>query len=309
MNWDDLRFFLAIARTGSLTAAARDLRVSQPTVSRRLASMEKRLGVSLFDRTRRGYEPTRSGLEILDTAEHMEDAYSEIERHIFARNRTLTGTLRVTCTEPFAHQHLCRHLSEFVAEHPGINISLSCTFEKMNLNRRDADVAIRITSEPPDTLIGRRIANVAVCAYGSAEYLRARPGQDSGWDWIGWRDENYNRIFIMDRFPHAHIKHRVDDIGIIRTMTCHGMGIAALPCHLADPDPVLRRVIPEPILDGTPELWVLYRPDKERGARVRLFADFLVERLRADRDLFEGRGTDEGSVAYLTTGRHRQATD
>ena len=307
MNWDDLRFFLAIARTGSLTAAARDLRISQPTVSRRLANMEKRLGVSLFDRTRRGYAPTRAGLDILDTAEHVEDAFSEIDHRIFARSRTLTGTLRVTCTEPFANQHLCRHLSEFVAEHPGIDISLSCTFEKVNLNRRDADVAIRITSEPPDRLVGRRIAKIAVCAYGSAEHLRARPGQDSGWDWIGWRDENYNRIFIMDRFPHASIKHRVDDIGIIQTMTRHGLGIAVLSCHLADPDPVLRRVVPEPILDGMPELWVLYRPDMRRVARVRLFVDFLVERLRADRDLFEGRGTGEGSVASPTTGRRSQA--
>ena len=303
MNWDDLRFFLAIARTGSLTAAARDLRISQPTVSRRLAGMEKRLGVSLFDRTRCGYEPTRAGLDILDAAEHVEDAFGEIERRIFARNRTLAGTLRVTCTEPFAKQHLCRHLSEFVAEHPGIDISLSCTFERVNLNRRDADVAIRITSEPPDRMIGRRIAKVAVCAYGSADYLRARPGLDSGWDWIGWRDEDYNRIFIVDRFPHARIKHRVDDIGIIQTMTRHGLGIAVLSCHLADPDPVLRRVVPEPTLDGTPELWVLYRPDMRRVARVRLFVDFLVERLRADRDLFEGRGTDEGSVSSPTTGR------
>ena len=307
VNWDDLRFFLAIARTGSLTAAARDLQISQPTVSRRLASLEKRLGVSLFDRTRHGYEPTRAGLEILCTAEHVEDAFSEIERRIFARSRTLTGMLRVTCTEPFANRHLCRHLGVFAAEHPGIDISLSCTLEKMNLSRRDADVAIRITSEPPEMLIGQRIAKVAVCAYGSAEFLSARPGQDPGWDWIGWRNEDYNRLFIMDRFPHARIKYRADDIGIIQAMTRHGMGIAALPCHLADPDPVLRRVVPEPILDGTPDLWVLYRSDMRRVARVRLFVDFLVERLRADRDLFEGRGAGEGSVASSTTGRRSRA--
>ena len=264
--------------------------------------MEKRLGVSLFDRTRRGYEPTEAGSEILGTAEHVEDAFSEIERRIVARDRTLTGTLWVTCTEPFANRHLCRHLSAFVAAHPGIDISLSCTFETMNLSRRDADVAIRITGEPPDTLIGRKIAKVAVCAYGNAEYLRARPGRNPEWEWIGWRDEDYNRMFITDRFPHARIKHRVDDIGVMHAMTRHGMGVAALPCHLADSDTVLRRLVPEPSLDGAPDLWVLYHPGMRHVARVGLFVDFLVERLRADRELFEGRRAGGGSIANLTTG-------
>ena len=299
MNWDDLRFFLAIARTGALTAAARELRISQPTVSRRLASMEKRLGVSLFDRTRRGYEPTQAGLDILDTAEHVEDAFSEIERRIVARDRTLTGTLWVTCTEPLANQHLCRHLSEFGAMHPGIDINLSCTFETMNLSRRDADVAIRITGEPPDTLIGRRIAKVAVCAYGSVEYLHARTGRNPEWEWIGWRDESYNRMFITDRFPHARIKHRVDDLRVMLAMTRHGMGVAALPCHMADSDAVLRRLVPEPGREGAPDLWVLYHPDLRRVARVGLFVDFLVARLRADRDLFEGRRAGDGSISGL----------
>ena len=293
MNWDDLRYFLAIARTGSLTAAARDLHVSQPTVSRRLASIEQPLGVTLFDRTQRGYELSPAGIEILDTAEHVEDTFDEIGRRIFARDRGVTGKLRVTCTQPLANQHLCRHLGEFTRAHPDVEISLSCTTEKRNLNRRDADVAIRITDEPPDTLIGRKIARVAVCAYGRADYLRARLGHDSDLEWIGWRDEAYNRQYITDRFPHARIKHQVDDFQTMQSMTHHGLGVAALPCHLADPDAVLRRFVSEPILDGVPDLWILYHPDLKDVARVRLFVDFLVDRLRADRDLFEGRREDE----------------
>lgn len=288
LHWDDLRFFLAIAQTASLTEAARSLRTSQPTVSRRLASIEKRLGVPLFDRTRRGYELSQAGAEILDTAERMQDTVNEIERRLFARDRSLTGELRVTCTEPFAILYLCRFIHEFADAHPGLGISLSCTLETVNLSRRDADVAIRITREPPPSLIGRKIARVAVCAYGGVEYLRARPGPDSRRDWIGWHDETYNRLFITDPFPHARVKHRVDDIQAMHTMTRHGMGLAALPCHMADPDPALRRIVARPTLDGTPHLWILYHPDLKHVARVRLFIDFLVERLRLLRPLFEG---------------------
>ena len=288
LHWDDLRFFLAIVRTGSLTGAARGLRTSQPTVSRRLASIEKRLGVTLLERTRRGYELSQAGAEILDAAERIQDTVNEIERRLFARDRSLTGELRVTCTEPFANLYLCRFIHEFADAHPGLGISLSCTLETVNLSRRDADVAIRITGEPPPALIGRKIARVAVCAYGSVEYLRARPGPDSPRDWIGWRDEAYNRLFITDPFPHARIKHRVDDIQAMHTMTRHGLGLAALPCHMGDPDPALRRIVSEPILDGTPHLWILYHPDVKHVARVRLFVDFLVVRLLSFRSLFEG---------------------
>ena len=302
MKWDDLRFFLAIARTGSLTAAARSLRTSQATVSRRLASLEKQLGLFLFERTRRGYEPTEAGREILDIAEHVEDEFGEIDRRLFARDRALAGTLRVTCTRQFADQHLCRLLSEFVDEHPEIDIRLYCTYELLSLTRRQTDVADRLTRKPPDSLIARRIAKVAVSVYGSQEYLRTKSGQDSAWDWIGWRDLVYNQHFILDRFPNARIKHFVDDIRAMQTMVRHGLGVAALPCHLADPDAVLQRVVPEPMLDLRPDLWVLYHPDSRLVTRVRLFVDFLVERLRAKRDLFEGADAVTGSVADRANG-------
>ena len=288
MKWDDLRFFLAIARAGSLTAAARRLRTSQATVSRRLASLEKELGVYLFERTRRGYEPTEAGREILDIAEHVEDEFGEIDRRLFAGDRALAGILRVTCTQQFADQHLCRLLSEFVEQHPDIHFRLYCTYELLSLARRETDVAVRLTREPPKSLIAQRIAKVAISVYGSPDYLRARPIRD--WDWIGWRDLAYNQHFILDRFPNARIKHFADDVRAMQTMARHGLGIAALPCHLADTDPALRRIVPEPMLNLRPDLWVIYHPDSRLVTRVRLFVDFLVERLRAKRDLFEGSG-------------------
>lgn len=291
MNWDDFRYFLAIAREESLSAAGRSLGVSQPTVSRRLAGIELRLGVRLFDRTERGYALTVAGSEILETVEHVEVELTDIDRRIFGRDWQLTGSLRVTCTEVLANQYLSPHFARFLAEHPEIDLSVVCTFQHISLSRREADVALRVTQQPPDTLIGRRLVDVAVAAYAAPEATardadRATP---EAWDWIGWQDETYNRMMIRGAFPDARIRHRIDDLQAMRSMARAGLGVVVLPCYLADPDAGLRRVRPEPIADVGLGLWVLSHPDIRRVARVRLFTEFIAETILADRDLFEGR--------------------
>lgn len=288
MNWDDLRFFLAIARAESLSAAGRTLGVSQPTVSRRLAAMEDRLGVRLFDRTAQGYAPTAAGGEILETAMHLEDEFAGIERRLFGRDLRLTGSLRVTCTEVLANCYLARHLSRFLAEHPEIELNVICTFQQLSLGRREADVAIRMTNRPPDTLIGRRLATVAIGVYGATD-TEADTSRSRDWNWIGWQDEAYNRMMIANSFPEAQIRHRVDDLLAMRSMVRAGIGVAVLPCYVADPDPLLRRMVSEPLTQGAPDLWVLSHPDVRRAARVRLFTEFIAEAILADRDMFEGR--------------------
>ena len=291
MNWDDLRYFLAIARSNSLTAAAKELGVSQPTVSRRLAAMEQSLGVTLFERTKVGYEPSAVGIEILQTAEHVEEEFNDIDRKVFGRDQRLVGSLRITCTETLANLYLARQLGEFVREHPGIDISLVCTFQQMSLSRREADIAIRTTYQPPDTLIGRMVANAAFGVYcATADLTSIRESSEAKqWNWIGWQDETYNRMLITSRFPGARIKHRVDDMQTMQSMARHGLGVIVIPCHMADPDPGLARVVPEPMIEDTPDLWILFHPDVKHVARVRLFTEFLTERFLADRDLFEGR--------------------
>ena len=291
MNWDDLRFFLAIARSHSLTAAGRKLGVSQPTVSRRLAAMEGRLGVRLFDRTKAGYELSAPGAEIFETAQHVEDELNGIDRKVFGRDRRLTGSLRITCTEVMANLYLARHLSVFLREHPEIDLGVVCTFQHLSLSRREADIAIRATSRPPDTLVGRRLAKVALGVYAAAA-TKADSVDSSApaeWTWIGWQDETYNRMLITSPFPDAEIRHRVDDMQTMRSMARHGLGVVVLPCYVGDLDPGLRRIVPEPMKENAPDLWVLSHPDVRRVARVRLFTDFIAEIIQSDTDLFEGR--------------------
>ena len=132
MDWDHYRYFLAIARTRSLTAAGRKLGVSQPTVSRRLDVMELRLKVRLFDRTKRGYELTAAGLEIFEAVEGICEDLSGIERKVFGQDLRLTGNLRVTCTEIFLNSYLAPHVWDFLDSHPAIEfdiISTDCAVE------------------------------------------------------------------------------------------------------------------------------------------------------------------------------------
>ena len=263
MDWDDYRYFLAIARAGSLTAAGRALGVSQPTVSRRLERMEARLKVRLFDKTQRGYEMTSAAMDIYETAERVGEDLSDIERKVFGKDLRLTGSLRVTCTEVLLSGYLAPYIWRFLARHPGIEFGVVCTQTLLNLSRRDADVAIRFTGRPPETLVGRRLAKTAFGVYGGNRETNNSwdPSNVEAWDWIGSHDDFYNRMLITRAFPEARIKHRVDSTIAMHSMARHGLGVAVLPCYTADRDPGLRRVLPKLLSEGTPDLWILHHSD------------------------------------------------
>ena len=291
MDWDDYRYFLAIARTGSLTAAGRSLGVSQPTVSRRLATMEARLKVRLFDRTDRGYEMTPAAMDIYETVDRVGEDLGDIERKVFGKDLRLTGSLRVTCTEVLLEGYLAPYIWQFLDRHPGIELDVICTRALLNLTRRDADLAIRFTGRPPETLVGRRLARTAFGVYaGSGEASKSWDHSNMGaWDWIGSHEDFYNRMLITSAFPEARIKHRVDSTVGMQSMARHGLGIAVLPCYTADRDPGLRRILPEPLTEGMPDLWILHHSDVRSVSRVSLFAEFIADVITADLDLFEGR--------------------
>lgn len=135
MDWDDYRYFLAIARAGSLTAAGRVLGVSQPTVSRRLETMEARLKVRLFDRTHRGYEMAPAAMDIYETVERVGEDLSDIEHKVFGKDLRLTGSLRVTCTDVLLNGYLAPYVWQFLDRHPGIEFGVICTDAQLSLSR------------------------------------------------------------------------------------------------------------------------------------------------------------------------------
>lgn len=289
-NWDDLRFFLAIARARSLTAASRALRVSQPTVSRRLEALENRLKVRLFDRTRLGYELTATGMDLFATVQQVEEDISGADRKIFGQDQDARGGLRVTCTEFFLNGYLAPFLWDFLRQNAGIDLSVICTQAPLNLSRSDADVAIRFTQRPPETLVGRRLTAVAYAIYAASGPTGTcfTPDNREDWDWIGIYDDNYNRMLFGTLCADGRFKHRVDSMAAMQSMVRSGLGVTLLPCYVGDKDPGLRRLDPEPVLDNKFDMWLLYHPEVRRVYRVRLFADFVIELILADKELFEG---------------------
>ena len=290
-SWDDHRYFLAIARAGSLTSAAEALAVSQPTVSRRLDAMERVRGVRLFNRTRKGYELTESGAELFKTVVRVEEELTEADRTIFGRDDQVSGPLRFTSTEIFINGYLGPSVWRFLRDHPDIEIQLICTQSTLSLSRGDADLAVRFTESPPDTLVGRRLGTVAYGIYAAAGSAGERFRQDgrSSREWIGMHNEAFNRMVFGTFAPGSRLKHRVDSMMAMHDMVREGLGMSILPCYTADLDPAFARLNPEPLTDAKFDIWVLYHPDVRRTKRLRLFADFIAEKIKSDIELIEGR--------------------
>lgn len=248
--------------------------------------MEARLGVGLIDRTGRGHALTATGAEIIETAEHVETEITGTRRRLSGRDSAISGKLRITCTDVMANHYLARKLAGFVALHTRIDVDIICTLQHLSLSRRAADVAVRVTNLAPETLVGRRLARVAVAVYAAAG---AAAGGVEGRDWIGWQDETYNRMLIAAKLADARIRHRTDDMMAIATMARAGLGLVVLPCDVGDTDPGLGRVVAEPGDAQMMDLWVLSHPDLRRAARIRAVTQYIADCITADRDLFEGR--------------------
>lgn len=289
LGWDDLRTVLAVGRSGSLSGAARGLGVTHSTVFRRVAAIEKRLGARLFERMRSGYGLTPAGEAVMEAARRVENEVDTLERRITGQDIRLTGSLRVTTTDTLALSVLPTHLAEFRRRYPDIEIELAIGNPFVSLTRREADVAIRPTHEPPDTSVGRRLCDVATAFYAAAG--TTLPTELGDHLWI-MPDESLSHLpsakWLRRHHPEARTALRCNSLLGLLTAATRGMGTAPLPCFLGDAEPGLVRLGP-PQPEFTTGLWLLTHTDLRRTARVRAFLDFITEALTADRDLFEGR--------------------
>src|SRR5450631_3407252 len=157
LNWDEFRLVKAIAQARSLVGAAQALGLNHSTVFRRLAAIETAVGARLFERSRAGYQATAAGEEMVDLAGRMGESILEFERRVAGRDVKPTGELKVTTVDSFAMHLLPGILARFLKANPAMQVEIALSQQYLNLSRRDADVAIRATSRPGDTLVGRRI--------------------------------------------------------------------------------------------------------------------------------------------------------
>lgn len=269
-NWEDWRFFLAVARHGSLSGAARHLGVNQSTVHRRIAHLEGAHEAQLFDRMPRGYALSPLGEAVLPAVERLEEEVLSIRRTVSGADASLRGTIRFT-TVLELFECVAPALAAFCAQHPGIELDVSTSSRRLRLGRHEADVALRPGLAPtePD-VVGRRLRPSPLGVYAAASYLSER-GAPTSLAELGGHDA----IVVRERSLLEHAKRAVVvDTKMAQAAACRaGFGLADLPCFLGDRDPALRRLfVIEP---GDVHLWILVHVDLRRAARVRAFVDWL----------------------------------
>lgn len=292
MNWEDMRYFLAVARKGSVSGAAKVLGVNHSTVSRRITAFEKQLGVRLFERLPGAFVTTAAGEDILTAAEHMEDEVAGAERRILGQDTRLGGVIRVTAPDSVINKLLMPDFAAFLSAYPDIELQIVASDNPMNLNKREADVAIRVTDHPPENLIGRRLLKLAHAVYGSTEYLACHPevtAKDP--DVLTWltQDDGANKPkWLADNFSQARARSRMDSPLVLVEAAKAGIGMAQLACFIGDTEPNLRRV-PGAVAETGWDLWILTHSDLRATVRVRTFINFMVAAINRHRDLLEGR--------------------
>lgn len=294
LEWDDLRYVLAVAEARSLAGAARELRVNHSTVLRRIAAFEQQLALRLFERLPTGYVLTAGGEELVAAARSISGTVTELERRIAGQDLRLSGTLRITATDTLMGSILPDILAEFGAAHPGIALEVAVSNLMFNLTKRDADVALRTSDDPPATLVGRRVGKIAFAIYAAPAYLSQHDRADlAEHRWIGPDDTLGGTSvarWMQAKLPKSEIVLRADSLLAMQQAAVAGLGLVALPCYLGDSVPALA-CVRRPISEMETALWILTHEDLRAAARVRAFTEFAYGAFRKRRALLEGEAT------------------
>lgn len=290
MNWNDLRFVLALGRTGTLAGAARDLRVDATTVGRRITAVEADLGVRLFDRMAAGYLPTDAGHRALAQAEEIERATISLRQRIEGSDRRAEGRVRLTGLDAIFDRLIIPRLPRLLERHPGLEVTFASDLEIVDLSRREADIALR-SHEPkhPDS-VGRKLGRMAQAVYaaktlrlGDAPPLIMLPPEHDGSDFSG---------SLLGHFPEGRVAARGNSEGHMIALTGAGVGIGVLDCFVGDSDPDLRRVLAEPVASQI--AWAEVHVAMVRAPRIRAVLDFLGEIFAEEADLLAGNRPHQG---------------
>lgn len=283
IDWNDIRFFLAVLRSGTTLGASRALGVSQSTVARRIAVLEQGLGLELFDKRQSGYGLTEAGAELLETAEAMETAAGAFTTKAAARKRGLSGTVRLTTNDLFANEFLMRAMRDFRASFPEILLEVITSDSRLDLASGEADIALRASTPPtqPD-LVGRRIAKDNWSIYCSRAYslkngtptsiaeLASHPvisvsAEPFGGPVVAW---------IKTHIPASAIALRQNSIGAVYSAIKSGFGIGLIPDFVAAHDPDMVRCF-DPRIEHDYEIWLLTHERLRTVPRIRAVLDYL----------------------------------
>ena len=295
-EWSDLRYFLAVARHGSTLAAAKALKLSQSTVQRRLAELERRIGRPLVKRSPTGYRLTEFGQEMLPFAERVEHAVQAMEQHRGTVERGEVGVIRITCPEPIMYRITQSSLLDrFHARYPGLRIEFVMSDKYLDLAKGDADVALRSGDTDDDVLVGRKIADSIWAVYASRKYIerRGKPDRVEALDRhaiVGLDESMANHRatkWLREVAPDAEMSARINSVLGLVSAAKSGIGLAPLPTALGDAEADLVRVL-GPIPELTRSWRLLTHPDLRQTPRVAAFFDFVNDELASFRPILTG---------------------
>jgi DNA-binding transcriptional LysR family regulator len=304
-DWNDLRYFLAVARAGSTLSAAKALDVSQPTVQRRLAALEESVGRKLVERHPRGYRLTELGKALFPHAEDVERSVAALQRQLLSGGQEISGTLRVTCPEGMASRLLAPLIEAFQAKYPELRVDLIMTDRRLDLAKGEAEVAVRMHEPGDASLIARRIADSWWAVYASRSYIQ-RNGRPHRWEDLdhhavvafgGEVADNHASHWLRKAAPRARIVARGNSMLGVLAAVKSGAGLAPLPMLLGGSEGL------EPVLAPVSELgskiYLVMHSDLRATARVRAFCDFVVAEIARFRPLLMGQPekVDPGSTA------------
>jgi DNA-binding transcriptional LysR family regulator len=292
MQWNDLSIVLAICRAGTLAGAARSLGLNHSTVFRRINGIEDKMGVRFFERLPHGYVMTEAGEVAMRAAERVDDEVLGLSRELLGRDLRLQGSIRVTAPEGISLYLIGPGINEFCKQHPDIRIHMAVTSSHLQLSRREADIAVRVTTTPPDSSLGRRVCRFRIARYATRNYLKKNPhGQLEAYDWL-MSEEGYD--WLTEALAEKGIRSPVNKVMVSNNVRVlieaakQDLGVIQLPCFLGDSEKKLVR-LPDSPEEMMMELWLLTHEDLRNTARVRALMAFLHESLQPKIDLIEGR--------------------
>jgi DNA-binding transcriptional LysR family regulator len=274
-DWENIRYFLAVARIGTMSGAARSLKVDQATVSRRLTAFESEIKTRLVERQPKTCRLTPIGQRVLELALEMEDDAYAIERLLDASRLPLNGKVTLSAPPVLVANFLVNHLADFRQANPGVQLSVLCEARQVSLSRREADVVLRLTRPEEPTSVVRKLGRLSFGLYASKDYPHLH--NPSAWEFVGY-DAGFAGVaqqkWLMSVAGTRPIACEISDINGHLVAARAGAGVAGLPDFLADTDPMLQRITYE----GEPfsrDIWMAVHQDLRAAPQVRAVMDFL----------------------------------
>lgn len=295
LSWDDLKYFLVMAEEGSLSAAAKKLVVSQPTLSRHLTALEESVGAELFSRTRSGLELTSLGERMLRHAKDMQDEVHAVERLITGHDTSLEGSVVISTIESIGAEWLVKYTRPFHDQYPGITVDFKLTHTSSDLLRREADIALRLFRPVQNDLVAKKTVVMNFGYYASRDYIERNGKPETLRDLQDHRQvlPHDDILAMLPRDAQRPWRHRAkatfrsNSFVALASAVKEGYGVGAYSCLMAAEDPNLVRILDDLVIFST-DIWLVSHAELRRSARIRAMYDYLGDLLHTHARSFSG---------------------